>query len=73
MMPILTIEKLDAHMPDSRSPDALVLCIDGEVVPGQVSTMYESRVDDVSRFTVTFACIDHFIGPQLVGASKNGG
>ena len=55
-MPKLTVEFLSSHLEDCEGhKDALVLCLDGELVPGQVRSNLDCGVDQVSEFTVTLA------------------
>jgi hypothetical protein len=55
----LTIERLGDKQPGLGAPmsNALVLCVDGQVVEGQVSTSYTCEgPDSLPVFRVTFAC-----------------
>ena len=55
-MPKLTVEFLSNHRENCEGhKDALVLCIDGEMVPGQVRSELKCGVDQIPEFTVTLS------------------
>lgn len=63
-MPKLTIEKLIDHDPQTSNPDALVLCVDGEVVEHQIKTEYICvGRNEIPIFRVEFERIGN--GPAL--------
>jgi hypothetical protein len=65
-MPRLTIEQLSKHRPECVDhKDALVLCLDGEVISGQIGSMFICGVDEVPEFTVTFSLFGSDTGVAL--------